>query len=528
MKEGFLILLFTLFSIVLTPFLIFISNQIGFYDIPNERKLHKKNIPFTGGVIIITSIFLGLFFVEIEPVVIIISLFSFFVFLLGIIDDKLNLPAIIKLIFQIIIVVFFLLNKKIQPLWIHISNIFLIDFLINIFWMIIIINAINLIDGIDGLALLIATITFTCFIIFASGKTIGGYYLLFVILGSLLGLLKYNLPPAKIFLGDNGALLLGFLIASYSMSIASKMFVTYSIFVPLTLILIPVFDVFVVSAKRFKLKKSIFKADKNHIHHDLLELGFTEREVLMILGFLTSIFAVITVLKYSIDVFVIYVLIILIFDLILIYLRFGNGKNLKEKIKIKNKNLREKFRKIVLGDKDNIQIKKIDFFIMLFVFTILTFSYLKISWSYTFYLQFLLFVFILILNNYFHFGDDTTRIFSNFTIFWLYLFLCYKIFQFNYLILQIIGFLALILNVIKLIQKRKFDLFIYNPMEIILVHILLIFLLRHTISFNLIIPAILIYNLTKDFFMKDTIEYKLFYPPLILISFFIPLIKILR
>ncbi len=391
--------------------------------------------------------------------------------------------------------------------------------------MLLIINAINLIDGVDGLAVTLSIIAFSCFIIIEAPKDKNLYLLLFIIVGSLIGLLKYNLPEAKIFLGDNGSLTLGFLLASLSMVISSKTLLTYSIFLPITTILIPIIDVFFVSLKRIKQRKSIFSADKNHIHHELLALGFTKRQVLMILSLITSLFSIVSLFYNQIVLFCFFAAVIVLINIGIIILRYFDFKNFNLHIKKYNKIFRLAVKKIVSKEKSNFTFNLL---LILSIFLLIFYVLSKISWNYNFIFHYSIFFMIFVFNNLFDFKDDITKIFSNFIIFWFYLFISYEFYILNPHFFEKIVFLFAFLNLIKIYIEKKFELFLYNPTELIIIHLVVILFFNHIINFKILLMTFLIYNLGKNFMSKNTREFKIFYPLLITISILTPLIKIVK
>ncbi len=495
-------------------------------DYPDERKIHKNLVPYTGGILIVLSLYISLFFINVNNLIFTLIFFSSFFFILGLIDDIYNLKPIIKLFFQILIISLFLIQKNVQGYWIIFFNSFFINFFINLFWLTLIVNAINLIDGVDGVAITLSIIAFSCFAIIESPKDKTLYLFLFIIIGSLIGLLKYNLPDAKIFLGDNGSLTLGFLLGALSMFISSKTLLTYSIFIPITTILIPIIDVFMVSLKRVKQKKSIFSADKNHIHHELLSLGFSKRQVLMILSLTTSFFSILSLYFPKIKILIIFTIIILLINIFLIIIKITNLFNFKFLIKKYNRIGRLIIKKIINPNySGNFKFNILSIIIILISVLLVN---INLTINYKFFIQYLLFFIIFVANNFFDFQDDTTKIFSNFTIFWYYLFISYSIFSLNKEFHYFFIFILLILNFVKIIIEKRFELFLYNPTEIILIHLLVIFLFNHLINFKIIILAFLLYNLSKNFVIKNTKEYKIFYPMFLALSLLIPLIKMIK
>jgi len=292
-----------LLSILIIPKLIEMGKNFKFYDNPESRKLHFKPIVFTGGLgIVICSLlssYISLIFeksstIEFDQRFLIIIFCSILCFMIGLADDIYNLSPWSRLVCQ------FSISSLAWSQGISISKINLfqnyydlptiVSFIITIFWISAIVNAINWIDGIDGLAGGISAITILGFIILS----INNYeivYLIFLssLLGSCLGFLKFNFPPAKLIMGDGGSYYLGFIIAS--LAILNTEGNLINIFIPILMILIPIFDMIFVISKRIIKKKSPFFPDNNHIHHRLKKIGFSEKEILYYLYLFTFIFA---------------------------------------------------------------------------------------------------------------------------------------------------------------------------------------------------------------------------------------------
>ena len=276
--------------------------------IPNERSLHKKEIPTGGGIVfaLLHIIFMllatfGMDDENIRDAVLKLCYGGFLIVLLGFIDDKYNLKAKHKLLFQVLIatlMVFF--GFKITIFTNPFGDAFMLNYLsipITILWYLLVMNAINLIDCLDGLATGITIITCFVLMVFSYLHT---NFLVFLnctfLVCALLGFLKYNFPSAKLFMGDTGSLFIGFLIASLAIAGNETQFkglTTFTLLVPLTVISIPLGDIVITVIRRLKNKQYIFAADKKHLHHKLLDKGFSARSVALICWFITLIFGLI-------------------------------------------------------------------------------------------------------------------------------------------------------------------------------------------------------------------------------------------
>ena len=317
----FLISLFINFCLI--KVLIKYSRSLHLIDSPDYRKFHDTETPLVGGLGIILT-FLFIFFISwifewhliYLPLseIIFILLASGIIILTGLIDDLKGLFPKDKFLFQLIasVIVVIAVPKFQQIQWPFHEyfnyNIYAISFL-SIFYIISILNAINLIDGLDGLAggvSVIITLTFIGLSIL-SGMKIIEIYPLVILVGSLLGFLIHNKPPAKTFLGDTGSLFLGWFFAIYSLIYAQKTTFSLSILIPIMVLGLPAFDVVFVMFKRFnsrhnyKLKDkffSVFKPDNNHLHHILVSSGYSKKRTLLFLYFLSTIISIIALFSY--------------------------------------------------------------------------------------------------------------------------------------------------------------------------------------------------------------------------------------
>ncbi len=155
---------------------------------------------------------------------------------------------------------------------------------VTVLWVVVFVNALNLIDGIDGLAAGIAAISSMTF--FFTGLNLGNpmaSLLALAVLGSSLGFLRYNLCPARIFMGDTGSMFLGFVLSAIAIMGAGKSVALIALLIPILAVGIPLIDTFLAVFRRSKSRNGIFNADRAHIHHKLLALGFSARQVVLIL-----------------------------------------------------------------------------------------------------------------------------------------------------------------------------------------------------------------------------------------------------
>jgi len=208
---------------------------------------------------------------------------------LGLVDDIYDIEAKKKLIVQICCAVITVVSGiKVNVGEYITENIymaFMIDSFISICWIIGIINAVNLIDGLDGLAGGVSIIASVAFMIVLKKKGLDGmgYIIALSLAGSILGFLFYNFYPAKIFMGDMGSTFIGFLLAVLGIASLDVPSNPASIFAPIIILAVPIFDTGLAIVRRMMRKQPIFNADKNHLHHCILEKGFTQKQTVAII-----------------------------------------------------------------------------------------------------------------------------------------------------------------------------------------------------------------------------------------------------
>lgn len=297
------------------PLVISFSKKEGLVDLPNARKIHTKPISRIGGVAIWASTmltFLCLVILSYYPYGKLLSgilLGSSLMFLLGLIDDVYCLGAKFKLLIQLsIATIVYLLGVQINSLpYIGEIDIWL-SYPITMLWIVGISNALNFIDGVDGLAGSVVTVNAITLAILAITLTPANpisALIGFILAGSMLAFLTFNFNPAKIFMGDSGALFSGFLLATISITGVMKV-ATLAILLPFVVLAVPIIDITYSSLRRICKGKSPFVADAEHIHHKLLHAGFSQKKTVCILtsvaiiaGGLACLFASHNAIKYD-------------------------------------------------------------------------------------------------------------------------------------------------------------------------------------------------------------------------------------
>jgi len=282
------ILLSCALASTLVPAILYFANKQGLYDKIDERKIHNGNIPRLGGIgiasaflatIVVMKLFQASLAEEFNSIYRIWPILASGVvmFSIGLLDDLLDLRARIKFIIEALITIFlmawgFRFKVIMVPWGDGALNLGLLSYPITFFWIVGITNAMNLIDGLDGLAggiAFIASMTFGIF--FWAQGSIMSAELCFAVAGSVAGFLIFNLPPAKIFMGDSGSLFLGFCMAILPLLGQGETKAEIGIITASTILAIPIFDTLAAMYRRRKAHISFFTPDKAHLHHILLD-----------------------------------------------------------------------------------------------------------------------------------------------------------------------------------------------------------------------------------------------------------------
>ncbi|MBU0633846.1 MAG: undecaprenyl/decaprenyl-phosphate alpha-N-acetylglucosaminyl 1-phosphate transferase [Candidatus Omnitrophica bacterium] len=298
----FIFLISFLLSLVCVRLALYYAVRFKVLDQPdNARKIHVKSTPLLGGAGIFLSFFLAigigiiLYFSAIRagflgrdfiihsqglktalPQLAMIFLAALAIFIMGVIDDFKKLSARLKLSIEILVALLMFYSGIRVSLFIQNP---LVNAVLTVCWIIGITNAFNLLDNMDGLSCGVALISsLIFFIIAASSGQLFVASILACFCGVLLGFLKYNFPPAKIFMGDGGSLFIGFILSLLTIVntyYTNKNPTPWPVIMPLVIMAVPIFDTFSVIYVRLKKKVSIFKADKNHLSHRLVKMGMS-------------------------------------------------------------------------------------------------------------------------------------------------------------------------------------------------------------------------------------------------------------
>ena len=306
---SFLVAMFT--AIVLIPPLTYIYKKLGIVDFPSARKIHRTPIPRVGGVaIVIASIIPIAKWLNLDIPLYGVLVGMGLLFVLGIADDARNLNYKIKFIVQIIAIsIIFIFG------FIDISKSYYFSDYISVnavvlgvyfFFILGVTNAINLSDGLDGLAGGEALLSFSIIGLLAyESNNITVLIIVLAVIGSIFGFLRFNTYPARIFMGDTGSLFLGFVLGLLSIALTYGADNAYAKFLPLLLVGLPLFDTLMVIIIRLSHKQSPFNADRNHLHHKLLDNGFKHYQSVLVIYIIQSIFVVSAYfLRYSIETYI--------------------------------------------------------------------------------------------------------------------------------------------------------------------------------------------------------------------------------
>lgn len=327
------ILLFSfLVSALTVPLYTDMAVRLGIIDIPDERKIHSGHTPRLGGLGIITGVFLSvLIFCETDMHYLYLALANLIIIGIGVYDDSRGASALQKLFFQALAatVVIFVMGVRFEfyiP-WLTWLNNDILMILVTYFWIALVTNAVNLIDGVDGLAGGISFMAFGSLMVASYAENGMNFAISLAFLGGILGFLRYNLPKASVFMGDTGSLFLGFNIAVLSLSSSFKTNTVMSVVMPTLFILIPLFDTFLAIVRRLLRLQNPMRADREHLHHKLLDLNLSMGQTLIVfysLSIVLSGLALIFFRDQKLYMVLLAVFILYVFLLMIKFLNFAN------------------------------------------------------------------------------------------------------------------------------------------------------------------------------------------------------------
>ena len=339
------ILLVTFFSsLVLVPLSKKVAHHINALDFPNERKIHNKVMPRLGGIAVYGTFLLGfMLYGNNSPQMLSVLIGSFVLIIMGMIDDIHNVSARYQFLFHLIaasIVVFYgkIYLTDISLFSLYISFPKIISYAISILFIVSLINAINLVDGLDGMSSGICIIYFiTISIVAYLLGSFGGLEvtLALIMVGSLLGFLVYNFPPASTFVGQCGSNFMGFMVAVTSL-IGFKTTTLTSFVIPIVILALPIFDTALSIFRRLLKGQGITEPDKEHFHHQLLKMRFSPKVSVLIIYMINILFAAVSIfytIGDNVSAMVIYVLlmVLLLFIVLKTDILFEHTKKDKRK-----------------------------------------------------------------------------------------------------------------------------------------------------------------------------------------------------
>jgi UDP-GlcNAc:undecaprenyl-phosphate/decaprenyl-phosphate GlcNAc-1-phosphate transferase len=270
--------------IVLTPAVGGVARLLGAVDAPEARRLNRLPVPRLGGIAIFLGIVIpALAFLDLSGEMRGILLGATVACVVGAVDDFRGLPPLAKLAGQVLAAAI----PTVFGVWVdHFTFPFVgvvdlpgwLGVPLTIVWIVAVMNMVNFLDGMDGLAAGVCAISGVTFAVIALslGKA-DAAILSAIVAGACVGFLRHNFFPARIFMGDSGALVLGFTLASISVAGLLKTASTVVLFLPLLVLAIPILDTSFVVAKRLKYRRPISTADRSHLHHRFMNIGFTQR-----------------------------------------------------------------------------------------------------------------------------------------------------------------------------------------------------------------------------------------------------------
>ena len=326
------------FTFATTPLVRRFAFKIGAIDIPKDnRRMHKKPTPRIGGLAIIFGFTVAtLCFAQPSRQLYGTLAGAAIIAVMGVIDDCKNLPAKLKFVIQIIaaLVVVFAGDIKIDvftnpnflsdnpywvlPEWLSVT--------LTVIWIVFITNAVNFIDCLDGLAAGVSAIM-SISLVFISIR-VGEYSIAILgiaLMGSCFGFLPFNFNPAKIFMGDTGSTFLGFMLATLSIQGVFKSYAVISFAVPLLILGLPLFDALFAMIRRILRGQSPMTADRGHLHHRLVDMGFSQKQTVFILYAISGVLGITAVLLAESGVLRALLLVICVLILLLIGSMLGKN-----------------------------------------------------------------------------------------------------------------------------------------------------------------------------------------------------------
>lgn len=315
-----------LISYIATPFAKLLATKIGAIDVPKDnRRVHKTPIPRLGGLAIyLGTIISMMIFLPFTTEKIAIMVGATIIVITGIFDDVKPMPAKVKLLFQVLAAYVLVLGGvKIEfitnPFGSELLKLNVFAVPITIFWIVGITNTVNLIDGLDGLSAGVSAIASLSMLFVAYQFGYVPIMIMSAILaGSAFGFLPHNFNPAKIFMGDTGALFLGFMLSVIAIEGVMKSVAAIAIALPVLVLGVPIFDTAFAIFRRLLNKRPIMEADKGHLHHRLLDKGLSQKQTVLVLYVVSGLLGAFAVMLAGLQSSIGILLIGVVFTLVIV------------------------------------------------------------------------------------------------------------------------------------------------------------------------------------------------------------------
>jgi len=324
---------------LLTRVMIWLSFRLNVLDIPNARKIHAEPMPLLGGVAVFLSFLLTLVFAfHLRTPVVGMLLGGTLILVMGVMDDARGLSAKARLVGQVLAAAMVMHYGVVMEFIPGELGGRVMEVILTVLWIVGITNALNFLDGMDGLATGLAAISLASFLCIGieTHQTDFGF-ITAALLGSCLGFLVFNFKPASIFLGDSGSTFLGFSLASLAvMGTYSERDEISALFIPLLILGIIIYDVIFITFYRIKIgavrnfHEWLEYTGKDHLHHRLSHLGLSERATVLfiyLLSIFMSIGAIVLVVKAEVDRFLVIIMALIVYILISVLMELGKKRS---------------------------------------------------------------------------------------------------------------------------------------------------------------------------------------------------------
>lgn len=360
LRPGYVLLLSFLLAVIFTPLAIKMAFKYKILDIPGARKIHKKPIPRIGGLALFFAFLIAVlrnFHFPKEVVGLMAG--TLIIFVAEFMDDIKSNSAFFRLGAQVAAVIVLIASGVYITVIPDFPGSTILDYLLTLFWVVGIINAVNFLDGVDGLATGLGIISGLCFfyIVYFTGQTQLSYLIL-AFIGTCLGFILFNFKPAKVFLGDSGSSLIGFLLASFAIiGVWNSKNAVIGSAMPILVLGIPIFDMIYTTISRIlngsvkSVKEWIEFTGKDHFHHRLMHIGFSERATVVFLYCLNitvGLSAIALIHSTEREAYLLLFQAVFIFFIIIVLMRVGREVSPEKVSKVGKV---EKVRKVVKGIK---------------------------------------------------------------------------------------------------------------------------------------------------------------------------------